>query len=203
MDPDPIEIPLLGDRFLQALQLAYRLHNGQQRKGTRVPYISHLLAVTSLVLENGGDEEQAIAALLHDAVEDQGGLPVLQEIRDQFGERVARIVDGCTDAYSSPKPPWHERKQRYLQHLQNSGAETALVSLADKVHNARSILYDLRRRGPSVWERFRGGLDGSLWYYHSLVEAFYQVLPGPLTDELARVVAEIEILSRPANDQEF
>lgn len=185
----------LSGRFGEALEYAFHLHATQVRKGTDIPYISHLLAVTAIVLENGGDEDQAIAALLHDAVEDQGGLPVLDEIRNRFGSRVAVIVDGCTDAYEFPKPPWQERKQRYLEHLQQAGRDVTLVSLADKLHNSRSILFELRFVGAEIWERFKGGKEGTLWYYRSLVEAFHQVLPGSLTEEFARVVAEIEVLS--------
>lgn len=195
MNDHPVSGIHLSARFGEALEYAFNLHNHQVRKGTGIPYISHLMAVAAIVLENGGDEDQAIAALLHDAVEDQGGRPVLERIRIRFGERVAAIVDGCTDAYDFPKPPWHERKQRYLEHLQEAGSEVTLVSLADKLHNARSILFELRYLGQGIWERFKGGKQGTLWYYRSLVDVFHHVLPGLLTDEFARVVAEIEVLS--------
>jgi GTP pyrophosphokinase len=196
MNDQPYPGVHLSARFGEALDYAFNLHNNQVRKGTEIPYISHLLAVAAIVLENGGDEEQAIAALLHDAVEDQGGLPVLETIRSRFGERVAAIVDGCTDAYDFPKPPWHERKQRYLEHLQRAGSDVTLVSLADKLHNARSILFELRYVGQEIWDRFKGGKQGTLWYYRSLVAVFHQVLPGLLTEEFARVVAEMEVLGQ-------
>jgi GTP pyrophosphokinase len=190
------QLPLsLTPRFREALGYAYDLHADQIRKGSGVPYLSHLLAVTSLVMENGGDEDQAVAALLHDAVEDQGGRRTLEEIRRRFGERVALIVEGCTDAYTQPKPPWRRRKEVYLEHLRSAPAEVLLVSLADKVHNARSILADLRVGGESTWTRFNGGKAGSLWYYRSLAAIFSEVYAGPLAAELARTLAEIERLS--------
>jgi (p)ppGpp synthase/HD superfamily hydrolase len=188
--------PVLSPRFEEALLYANRLHAGQFRKGSRVLYISHLLAVTALVLEDGGDEDQAIAALLHDAVEDQGGLETLAEIRRRFGGRVANIVDGCTDTYEQPKPAWRPRKVAYLQHLREACADVRRVSLADKLHNARSILMDLRRDGEMTWERFNGGKEGTLWYYHSLVEIFQQADPNPMVTELASVVERIEELAR-------
>jgi (p)ppGpp synthase/HD superfamily hydrolase len=182
-------------RLSAAFDYACALHHNQMRKGTRVPYLTHLMSVCALVLEAGGDEDQAVAALLHDAVEDQGGLATLNEIRSRFGERVARIVDGCTDAYGSPKPPWNERKQRYLDHLQGLPTDILLVSLADKVHNARTIVADLRREGPRTLDRFNGGREGTLWYYRSLVEAFAGQSTGFLGGELARLVDEIERLA--------
>ena len=184
---------ILTERFEEALGYAAHLHALQKRKGTSIPYVAHLLSVTSLVLENGGDEDQAIAALLHDAVEDQGGLPTLQEIRRLFGERVARIVDGCTDAYVHPKPPWRKRKEDYLAHLRLAEADVRLVSLADKLHNARSILRDLRRDGPQSLSRFNGGRSGTLWYYRSLVTIFQELDDSLMVAELAEVVAEIEV----------
>lgn len=184
--------PLLTTRFDDALHYAADLHRRQTRKGTRVPYISHLLAVTSLVLEDGGDEDQAIAALLHDAVEDQGGMDTLEEIRQRFGERVARIVLACSDSFITPKPPWRERKEKYLAHLADAPADVLRVSLADKVHNARSILGDLRQNGQAVWGRFNGGRAGTLWYYQELARIFQQVRPSPLASELNRVVSEME-----------
>jgi GTP pyrophosphokinase len=184
--------PLLTTRFDDALVYAAGLHRRQIRKGTRVPYIAHLLAVTSLVLEDGGDEDQAIAALLHDSVEDQGGMDTLEEIRKRFGERVARIVFACSDSTTTPKPPWRERKEKYLAHLADAPADVLRVSLADKVHNARSILGDLRQNGHAVWGRFNGGRAGTLWYYHELARIFQQVRPSPLAAELYRVVREME-----------
>jgi (p)ppGpp synthase/HD superfamily hydrolase len=191
---------LLSPYFEDALLYASRLHAAQSRKGTAVPYIAHLLAVTALVLEDGGDEEQAIAALLHDAAEDQGGLDTLNEIRRRYGDRVAEIVAGLTDAYGHPKPPWRQRKERYLAHLQTATPEVRRVSLADKLHNARSILFDLRQHGDKVWSRFKGGKEGSLWYYRSLIAIFQEAdrqnnLSSPMLHELKKVFVEIEALS--------
>lgn len=187
---------MFTSRFEDALVFAHQLHASQTRKGTFIPYIAHLLAVTALVIADGGDEDQAIAALLHDAVEDQGGLKTLQEIRSRFGERVAMIVDGCTDAYGSPKPPWRERKERYLEHLKHASPEVQRVSLADKLHNAHSILRDLNQNGEEIWRRFNGGKSGTLWYYHSLVQIFQQQVNSPMVQELTQVVGEIEYRSQ-------
>lgn len=186
---------MLTDRFKQAFNYAFDLHLHQKRKGSQIPYISHLLGVTSLVLEDGGDEDEAIAALLHDAVEDQGGAPILAEIRSRFGERVARIVDGLTDAYGAPKPPWRQRKELYLAHLRNADPAVRRVSLADKLHNARSILANLQSIGDATWKRFNGGREGTLWYYRTLVKIFQEGEPTFMASELARVVAEIERLA--------
>lgn len=182
----------LTERFEKALVYAVRLHAKQLRKGMQVPYTVHLLSVSALVLENGGDEDQAIAGLLHDAVEDQGGLPRLEEIRELFGERVALIVDGCTDAYYLPKAPWQQRKELYLDHLKSVTPDVRLVSLADKVHNARSILASLYHEGDSAWSRFNGGKAGTLWYYTDLVRVFQETSQDYLTAELAKVVSEIK-----------
>jgi len=188
----------LGDRFEQALLLATRLHAGQTRKETDIPYIGHLLAVTGMVLENGGDEDTAIAALLHDAIEDQGDQITLDEIRARFGDPVATIVAGCTDATTRPKPPWRGRKEAYLAHLRHASTAEQLVAAADKLHNARAILADYRVLGEALWGRFNGGREGTLWYYRALVEALRAAGPAALVDELARVVGEIE---RRANCQ--
>lgn len=185
---------MLTDRFSQALSLAQQLHATQVRKGTDIPYIGHLLAVTSLVIENGGDEDEAIAALLHDAVEDQGGAQTLEKIRRQFGERVAEIVLGCTDTDQIPKPPWRARKEAYIEHVRHASKSIQLVSLADKVHNARSILADYRIHNDAIWSRFHGGQTGTLWYYRALIDAFQANGHQPLVAELDRVVAEIEQL---------
>jgi (p)ppGpp synthase/HD superfamily hydrolase len=185
---------LLSARFADALAWAAELHCDQTRKGTAIPYISHLLAVTALVLEHGADEDEAIAALLHDAVEDQGGVPTLAEIRRRFGDRVADIVDVVSDTDVVPKPPWRERKEGYLHHLADPTTPTSalLVSAADKLHNARSILTDLQAEGDQIWSRFNAGPEEQLWYYRSLVDILSSRLPGPLTDELASVVGELE-----------
>jgi (p)ppGpp synthase/HD superfamily hydrolase len=185
----------LTERFQDAISLAFRLHAKQKRKGTNIPYFSHLMGVAALVLEDGGNEDEAIAALLHDAVEDQGGLQTLEDIRQKFGHHVAEIVDGCTDAYSLPKPPWKQRKQAYMEHLGHAPPDVLRVSLADKLHNARSIYADLQRNGSSTWWRFNGGREGTLWYYRSLVEIFKQRSSGPMVTELERVVAAIEALN--------
>jgi GTP pyrophosphokinase len=182
----------LSPRFVRAFRLAARLHAGQGRKGTEVPYLAHLMGVASLVLEAGGDEDLAIAALLHDAVEDCGGKPTLRLIRRQFGHRVARVVEECTDADTIPKPPWRERKERYLAHLPRASVDGRLVSAADKLHNARAILADYRLAGDAVWERFKGGRDGTLWYYRSLVDTFRALGTDRVVEELARTVDELE-----------
>ena len=184
-----------GRRFEDALVYAVRLHRLQKRKVSDEPYIAHLLAVTALVIEDGGDTDEAIAALLHDAVEDQGGLARLDEIRNLFGDRVAEIVDGCSDSYGKPKPPWRTRKERYLEHLQNASASMQRVSLADKLHNARSLLRSLRQVGQSAWGRFNGGKDGTLWYYAALLDFFrsnnHEGGHSPMVAEFAQVVQAI------------
>jgi (p)ppGpp synthase/HD superfamily hydrolase len=185
---------MLSPRFVEALIYAVQLHKDQVRKGTKIPYISHLLGVTSLVLEGGGSEDEAIAALLHDAVEDQGGLDTLEEIRITFGEQVANIVDACTDAYVIPKPPWRQRKEIHIQNLRDElpGSSVRLVSLADKLYNARSILIDLRENGNQIWDKFNGGKEGTIWYYTKLVEVFREKDSNSLIDEFERVVTEIQ-----------
>lgn len=185
----------LTDRFDNALAYASGIHRGQFRKGTTIPYVSHLLGVASLALEAGADEDQAIAALLHDAVEDQGGASRLADIRARFGDRVAAIVDDCTDADIEPKPAWRPRKEAYVASLSNKAADSLLVSLADKTHNARAILADHRIHGEAVWERFTGRKDGSLWYYSALSVAFDAHLPGPAAKQFAALVEEMQRLS--------
>ena len=185
-------------KFIKALGYAARLHARQIRKKTERPYIGHLLGVASTVIEYGGDEDMVIAALLHDAVEDQGGLPRLREIRKKFGKRVARIVDGCTDAYVVPKPPWLERKRAYLNRIGNESEDARLVSAADKLSNVRETLHDLRTHGDAVFERFAGKKEGTLWYYRALVEAFRKAGSNPLIQELDRAVAELESLAGAA-----
>jgi (p)ppGpp synthase/HD superfamily hydrolase len=190
----------LTERFGQALLFAFELHNGQQRKGSQTPYIAHLLGVASLVLEDGGDEDEAIAALLHDAPEDQGGRETLEQIRIRFGERVAEIVDGCTDTYDIPKPPWRQRKDDYLAHLRTASPSVWRVSLADKLHNARTILVDLHNLRGQVWLRFNGGKAGSLWYYRTLVQIFQELYRlgldrSPMVAMLDEVVTQIEQLA--------
>jgi (p)ppGpp synthase/HD superfamily hydrolase len=189
---------MLSARFDVALAFASRLHAGQLRKGTLIPYVSHLLSVAGLVLEYGGNEDEAIAALLHDAIEDQGGAATREIIRRLFGDAVTEIVNGCTDTEVSPKPPWRERKEAYVAHIREAAPSVLLVSAADKLHNARSILADLRAVGDEVWSRFKGGREGTLWYYRALVQAYRAGSAGgagPLIDELDRVVSEIEQLA--------
>jgi (p)ppGpp synthase/HD superfamily hydrolase len=182
----------LGSRFRRAFLFAAEKHAGQTRKASTIPYIAHLMGVASLALEAGGDEDLAIAALLHDVVEDCGGAPMLKEVRRRFGARVAKIVDGCTDADTCPKPPWRERKESYLRHLKKADADIRLVSAADKLNNVRSILTDYRELGESVWSRFKGGREGTLWYYRALLDEFLRRPPNRVTRELALAVKELE-----------
>lgn len=191
----------LSQRFEDALCLATRLHADQQRKGSQTPYIAHLLSVAALVIESGGDEDEIIAALLHDAVEDQGGQPTLALIQEHFGIRVADIVAGCTDTDTYPKPPWQARKQAYLAHLPDSSSAVRRVSLADKLHNARCLLRDLRQEGLAVFDKFNGGQAGTLWYYHSLVQIFQAQETNFMSTELARVVDEIDFLVSQAGSE--
>lgn len=185
----------LGPRFLRALQFAAKKHAGQTRKASTIPYIAHLMGVASLVLEAGGDEDLAIAALLHDVVEDCGGAPMLKEIRRRFGSRVAKVVDGCTDSDTYPKPPWRERKEKYIEHLKSADADTHLVSAADKLNNVRSILSDYRVVGESVWSRFSGGREGTLWYYRTLLDEFLRRPVNRVTRDLDLAVKELESLT--------
>jgi len=187
--------PQLGSRFDQALQYASELHRQQVRKGSAIPYISHLTSVAALVLEDGGSEDEAIAALLHDAVEDQGGQATLAEIRRRFGEKIAGWVMELSDTDEIPKPPWRERKEDYLEHLAIASPEVLRISLADKLHNARSLLDDLRRDGKPTWERFNGGQAGTLWYYRQLANLFQHKLASPRAAELEGVVSELEKLA--------
>ena len=174
------------------MMYAARHHFGQTRKGTARPYFAHVLGVASIVLENGGDEDQAMAALLHDVPEDCGGRPRLAEIRRQFGPRVARIVDGCTDTYETPKPPWLARKKAYIARVGREPAYMRLVSAADKFHNVREVLFDHHEVGEQVWLRFQGGKEGTLWYYREIVKAFRRAGSNPLVERLAGLVAELQ-----------
>jgi (p)ppGpp synthase/HD superfamily hydrolase len=189
----------LGERFQDAFLFASRSHAGQTRKQTTTPYIAHLMSVAALVLEAGGDEDLAIAALLHDVVEDCGGKPVLEEVERRFGVRVAHVVAECTDSDTYPKPPWRQRKQSYLAHLQIADADVRLVSAADKLHNAREILRDYRCDGESVWQRFGGKREGTLWYYRALAEEFGRQSGDRLVDELQRVIAELERMAQQSS----
>ena len=185
----------LGPRFLRAFVFAAEKHKGQTRKASSIPYVAHLMGVASLVLEAGGDEDLGIAALLHDVVEDCGGTPMLKEVRRRFGSRVAKVVDACTDAYTDPKPPWRERKERYIARLRNEDKDTRLVSAADKLNNVRSIVSDYRAVGESVWSRFKGKREGTLWYYRTLRDEFLRDPPNRITRDLALAVSELDSMA--------
>jgi (p)ppGpp synthase/HD superfamily hydrolase len=183
---------MLTDRFLDAVRYAAHVHEGQTRKGSATPYLSHLLGVASLVLDDGGDEDEAIAGLLHDAAEDGGGRARLDDIRNRFGDKVARIVEACTDSWTEPKPPWIERKRAFVDRARSLAPDERRVAAADKVHNAWAILRDLRVHGDSLWSRFNASADDTLWYYASLVRAFRESGGGTLAEELGRIVRGIE-----------
>ena len=182
--------------FGEALAYANELHAGQTRKGTRIPYISHLLAVASLAFEYGADEDEAIAAVLHDAVEDQGGAETLQQIDSRFGSTVATIVDGCSDTDVEPKPPWRQRKEAYLERLTRECPAVRFVSACDKLHNVRAIIRDYRDHGDRLWQRFNGRKDGTLWYYSALVKVYQAEERTPVVEDLAREVATLRRLVR-------
>jgi len=184
---------IMTERFDAAIAYGLDLHREQLRKGTDIPYISHLMAVTAIVLENGGTEDEAIAAFLHDAAEDQGGQETLHEIDINFGKDVAAIVAGCTDAWTSPKPPWRQRKEEYIKHLANADESVLLVSLADKLHNARAILNDYQRLGDQLWMRFNASKEDILWYYKALAGTFAKTGFKPeLVIEFKSVVARLK-----------
>jgi (p)ppGpp synthase/HD superfamily hydrolase len=194
MQQSPSIAPALSSRFDEALVCASEIHRNQRRKGTAIPYVSHLLAVTAIVLEHGGSEDEAIAALLHDAIEDGDGPATREEIRERFGENVVAIVDGCTDTDVKPKPEWRKRKEDYIAHVASASASVRLVSAADKLHNARSVIADYRQVGEKLWNRFNGGRD-TLWYYRELANTFQAVDPSLLTEELDRTVANLECMA--------
>jgi (p)ppGpp synthase/HD superfamily hydrolase len=184
-----------SDRFASAMTYAYQVHQGQRRKGTGIPYIAHILGVTAIAMEYGADEDQAIAALLHDAAEDGGGEATLAEIRARFGEVVADIVLGCSDSLvedPEDKLPWQERKENYLAHLENASLAVCLVSAADKLHNVRSIMRDYQEHGDDIWNRFQGRRDGTLWYYETvadtLIRRYRSQLTRDLQDEVDRLL---------------
>jgi (p)ppGpp synthase/HD superfamily hydrolase len=196
---------VLTDRFDRALLYATHVHGGQVRKGSSTPYVAHLLAVAATVLEYGGDEDLAIAALLHDSVEDQGGKARLEDVRNRFGERVARIVEACSDSLANTakgerKAHWQERKDAYIAHLGTADEDILRVSLADKVHNARAILRDLRKPdvGEKVWTYFSQPKERTIWYYRSLADQFRKRLPGQLSNELGEIVEVLEKSGDPA-----
>jgi len=181
----------LTEQFELALVYATRLHANQRRKISGVPYITHLLSVAALVLEAGGTEAEAIAGLLHDAIEDQGGKSTREEIRQRFGDIVVAIVDGCTECDTYPKPPWEERKKTYLANLRQASPSIRLVSLADKLHNGRSLLADWRQHGDTIWTQFKAGREGTLWFYQQLLQVYQQTGSDSLTDEFSRVINQL------------
>jgi (p)ppGpp synthase/HD superfamily hydrolase len=182
---------VLTARFDDAFRYAHDTHAQQTRKGTGAPYLAHLMGVASIVLDDGGCEDEAIGALLHDAAEDQGGRERLADIRARFGDTVAGIVEDCTDSWDTPKRPWLERKQAYVRHARKLTAMSLRVSAADKVHNAYAILRDLRNTGEEVWSRFKAGPDDVIAYYDALVRAYREAGGGRLVDELDRIVRGI------------
>ena len=181
----------LTKRFDEAVAYATVVHAGQTRKSTGIPYLAHLFGVTALVLENGGDEDQAIGALLHDAAEDSGGTDRLDDIRARFGDRVAEIVDACSDTLETTKPPWPERKERFIARLPEAPGDALPVIAADKLHNARAILRDYLFLGEALWDRFNAGREGQFWYFGSLLPILQERLPGHLTDELAATIGRL------------
>ena len=175
-------------RIIDAFAYALELHDGQARKLSAVPYITHLMAVAAIVGEHGGDEDQLIAGLLHDAAEDQGGLETLAAIRERFGDTVAGYVEGCTDSYTIPKPPWRARKEAFLERLEDAPPEVKLIVAADKLHNARATITALREKGNAIWGEFRGGRDDTLWYYAELVRVLAKGWSHPALRDLADAV---------------
>jgi (p)ppGpp synthase/HD superfamily hydrolase len=186
---------VLTARFEEALLYATRLHAEQSRKGSDIPYVSHLMAVAGLTLEYGGGEDEAIAALLHDAVEDQGGEATRIEILKRFGPAIAEIVDGCTDADTFPKPPWFPRKEAFMASLRRAPESVRLVVACDKLHNARAMVKDYRVCGEALWGRFSGGREGTLWYYRKMVDVLHSPATAQVIEELDRVVTELETLA--------
>ncbi len=201
------EQPKLSSRFEEALVYAARAHwrqirkvaDGERGRAPEIPYVAHLLAVAALVLERGGCEDEAIAALLHDAVEDAGGAARREDVRVRFGDEVARIVDACSDSEGEPKPPWATRKRAHLAHLAaTTDAKIRLVVACDKLHNARAVLSDYRTLGARLWPRFEGGREGTLWYYRALADEIARGGPASVADELGRTVDELEAVVRAA-----
>jgi (p)ppGpp synthase/HD superfamily hydrolase len=181
----------LSGRLDEAFRYAHEIHGAQTRKGTKSPYISHLMGVSSIVIDDGGTEDEAIAALLHDAAEDHGGRERLSDIRQRFGDAVAKIVEDCTDSWEQPKRPWAERKRAYVHHARKLTGPSLRVSAADKVHNTYAILRDLRNIGEAVWDRFSATPDDVMAYYEGLVRAYREAGGGRLVDELDRIVRGI------------
>jgi len=189
--------PTLGLKFVDALMLAVRVHGGQLRKGSEIPYVSHLLSVCALVLEDGGDEDEAIAALLHDTLEDCPDDVTAPDLARRFGAPVAALVVACTDTppdyTGGPKAPWQERKDAYVERIREEGYPLCRVALADKLHNTRAIVLDQRRFGDKIWERFNATKEDELRYHRALVDAIRDAgAPGYLVDELDSLVTELE-----------
>ena len=185
--------PRLTPKFVEAMAYAAEKHATQTRKGSDIPYLGHLLSVAGFVIEADGTETEAIAALLHDAAEDQGGEATLAEIREKFGDEVAEIVDECSDTFETPKPPWRERKESYVDHLPEASDDAILVSLADKLHNAHAILRDFRAHGDELWQRFNvKDPQQHLWYYRSLLDVYVQRVDNWMVDELSEVIDALE-----------
>jgi len=178
--------------FEEALLFASKTHASQMRKSSEVPYIAHVLGVTALVLEDGGSEIEAIAALLHDAAEDQGGKEMLETIRLKFGEKVAQIVLECSDTLETPKPAWKNRKQNHLDSLQDALPETIRIILADKLYNSRTLLRSLREHGSSIWKNFNGDRDGTIWYYKQMLALLRERIRSTQLIELEKNIIEIE-----------
>src|SRR5690349_12863458 len=181
-------------RFAAAMAYAHQVHKDQRRKGTGIPYIAHILGVTAIAMEYGATEDEAIAALLHDAAEDGGGEATLAEIRARFGDIVGDIVLGCSDSLvedPEDKLPWQERKENYLAHLENASRSVCLVSAADKLHNVRSIVRDYHEHGEAVWDRFQGRRDGTLWYYETVADMLVRRYRSQLTRDLQAAVDEL------------
>lgn len=193
---------VMSNRISEAFTYAAQLHRDQKRKGTEIPYLSHLMAVAALVQEHGGDEDHVIAALLHDGPEDQGGEETLDEIRRRFGDRVADIVEACSDTFEEPKPPWEARKQTYLHHLESASEDTLLVSLADKVHNLGCIARDYREHGDDLWSRFKTGREGTLWYYEQLLGVYEERSSAQFERLIAQLRRSFDELTRLTQEAE-
>ncbi|HEX4143822.1 MAG TPA: HD domain-containing protein [Pirellulales bacterium] len=189
----------LTQRFVEALSWAATLHQSQRRKANATPYVAHLLAVAALVLEHGGDEDEAIAALLHDAIEDQGGHPTRLQIDERFGPRVAAIVEGATETDLQPKPPWRQRKELHLARLLQADRSVQLIVAADKLHNVGSLIADYGRLGAGLWAHFRGGKAGTLWYLRAAAAAL-PLAPAELVAQLNARITELERLAAESTD---
>ncbi len=197
------ETPLLSPRFALALQFANQIHATQARGGRGAPYISHLMAVSALVLEYGGNEDQAIAGLLHDAAEDCGGRPMLDTVRVMFGDEVADIVECCTDTFETPKPQWQPRKQAYIDRMREEPHNARLVVTADKLHNLSNTLRDIRAKGATAWKNEMAGsankaADKQIWYYKGCLQSLSDGWSSPLLGEFSQAVTELESLMTKA-----